>query len=642
MDTTHNSSLTARQARHYSSLITHHRHCEERSKLIALLLTVCCLLFPLGGIGGLHAQQLRWQWAVQANSTGSSRVCGTACDTSGNIYLTGSFSDTLRFGQQQLIPAGDEDVYWVKFDAEGKVVWAQQAGNERRDIPTAMVVSEAGMIYTAGICGKEAFPGQATTRQFNFFISCHNPAGELQWIKTFGAKRSDHITSIATDTAGHIYFAGYFEGKLTIGDYQFPAAKGCKAFLACVDASGETLWAKSWGGNGSNRITALRSRINNDGVILLGLCDTPFSFGTTTIAPATGLSTAAYTAVCRPDGTIDAINSVVSGQAVDVSCVMETTGGMLLTAGNFTDSLLIGTSVLYSHGNSDMFIVAVDSTGAPAWHKQIGSMAYDRLFEILPHPWGHIIITGLYSGALTCDGDTIAPGNAFCDVFTASFGHDGRLQEVNPMGGRAEEFPQVMTHDRQGHIFVAGLFRDTTQLRHNTLFTASGSDELFLAKLYHCNKNKIVFSCDTIFAEGSLLSLEVQGDYTSYEWEHGASMAANYVVNCSKTYQVLVSDSLACVYRDSITVQQVPVAPKVQIRAQAFPSQGLNVSTRHCGCFVVPPRNDAKQSTSQDLNISRSIFRRKDDLIVALKPYTGSEAYPCHEFGAVGVHFFVR
>ncbi len=545
MDTTHNSSLTARQVRHYSS----------------------------------HAQQLRWQWAVQANSTGNSRVCGTACDTSGNIYLTGSFSDTLHFGQQQLVPAGDEDMYWVKFDAEGKVLWAQQAGSKNRDIPTAMAVSETGMIYTAGLCGKEAFSGQATeARKFNFFISCHNHTGELQWVKTFGAKRSDHITSIAIDTTGHIYFGGYFAGKLTIGEHRLPEAKGNNAFLVCTDISGETLWAKAWGSDGYNRITALRNRANNDGVILLGMCDAPFSLEGTTIAPATELTTTAYTAVCRPDGTIDAVNSVISGLAVDVSCVMETPGGMLLTGGNFSDTLLIGASVLYPHGNSDMFIVATDSTGTPAWHKQIGSTAYDRLFDILHHPWGHIIITGLYSDALICEGDTIAPGNTLCDVFTASFSSEGRLQEVNPMGGRAEEFPQVMTHDREGHIFVAGLFRDTTQLRHNTLYTTPGSDELFLAKLYHCNKNKIVFSCDTVFAEGSLLSLEVQGEYTSYEWELGASTAANYVVNCSKTYQVLVSDSL-CVYRDSITVRQTPLPPKAQIRAQAPPSQDLKVST---------------------------------------------------------------
>jgi len=535
--------------------------------MIVLLAPVC-----------LQAQQLRWQWAVQANSTGNSRISGTACDTAGHIYLTGSFSDTVRFGQQELIPMGDDDIYWVKFDTLGKVLWAQQAGGEGRDIPTAMAVSETGQIYTAGICGKDAFKQAATgARRINFFISCHNHEGELQWVKTFGAKRSDYIAAIAIDTVNRIYFGGYFEQRLDIKDgqkdYQLTAAGGRDAFVACINEQGEVAWANSWGGSGADRITALRYTATNDRILLLGDCDAPLE----NITPPEQ-RTAVFTAVCHPDGTVEAINSLISGQAVDARCITETADGLLLVGGNFYDSLSIGTNVLRSHGSCDMFVAAIDTAGV-AWHQQLGSTAYDRLFDILLHSWEeeHIVITGLYSDTLYCGDNTVEPGNDFCDVFTASFSHDGRLQEVNPMGGRAEEFPQVMTHGREGHVFVAGLFRDTTQLRGNTLVTPTGSDELFLAKLYHCNKNRIVFSCDTVFFEGDLLTLEVQGSYVRYEWELGESTAPNYIVSCSKTYQVLVSDSLNCVYRDSITIRQKPVFPKVQIRAEA-PAQWRNNS----------------------------------------------------------------
>jgi hypothetical protein len=104
-------------------------------------------------------------------------------------------------------------------------------------------------------------------------------------------------------------------------------------------------------------------------------------------------------------------------------------------------------------------------------------------------------------------------------------------------------------------------------LRSVTL-TSPGTEEVFLAKLYHCNKNKITFSCDTVFVEGSTLSLGVEGQYEAYEWDRGASLSAAYEIVCSKTYQVRVEDSLRCVYRDSIVIKQVPAVPKVQIRAQ--------------------------------------------------------------------------
>jgi len=546
-------------------------------KIFNSITLVIVLLAPVY----LQAQQLRWQWAVQANSTGNSRINGTACDTAGHIYLTGSFSDTIRFGQQTLVPVGDDDIYWVKLDTLGNVLWTQQAGGESRDIPTAMTISETGAIYTAGICGKDAFAQQVATgaRRINFFISCHTSGGELQWVKTFGAKRSDYIASIAVDSSNRIYFGGYFEQRLDVGDYQLAAAGGRDAFVACLDEQGKVAWVKTWGGSGADRITALRYAATNDKILLLGDCDAPLEIEHTTIAPPAEQRTAVFTAVCRSDGAVDAVSSRISGQAVDARCITETADGLLLVGGNFYDSLSIGTSVLHSYGNCDMFVAAIDTTGAPAWHQQLGSTAYDRLFDILHHSWEeeHIIITGLYSDTLYCSGNTVEPSNDFCDVFTASLSRDGRLQEVNPMGGRAEEFPQVMTHSREGHVFVAGLFRDTTQLRGNTLATPTGSDELFLAKLYHCNKNRIVFSCDTVFFEGDLLTLELQGDYVSYEWDRGASTAPNYIVSCSKTYQVLVSDSLQCVYRDSITVRQKPVPPKIQIRTEV-PVQWRNNS----------------------------------------------------------------
>ncbi len=472
-----------------------------KTKITIYILPVLLLCLP----PQLQAQQLRWHWAVQAVSGGNSRVSNSACDTSGNIYLTGSFSDTLHFGHEVLAPVGNEDLYIAKFNPQGEVLWAKQGGSTTRDIPTAFVVAD-GAIYTAGSCGKDASFGDKTAgdRRFNFFISKHDPEGETKWVKTFGIKRSDHINTLNIDSLGDIYFSGYFEGK---------------AFIAKLDTSDNPTF-------------------------------TPVEY--------------------EPNKTYPCL----VGEALEISSTLPVGGKATIVGGNFSDSLDIGTHRLYSHGGNDMFVAAIDSMGNPVWHKHLGSVAYDRLFELLQHPAGHIIATGLYSGTLICDNDTLGLGNTSCDVFTASFSPEGRLQEVNAMGGQAEEFPQTMTHDRQGHIFVAGIFRDTTQLRHHTLTTVAGIDEIFLAKLYHCNKNKIIFACDTVFPEGSRLTLEVKGGYEGYEWDNGASTSANYVVTCSKTYQVLVSDSLQCVYRDSITIRQSPTMPKVQIRAEVIPQAG--------------------------------------------------------------------
>jgi hypothetical protein len=537
------------------------------------------LFFLIAGVVGMQpvpvqGQQLRWQWAVQAKSVANNRVSGTACDTAGNIYLTGSFSGITYFDTLALSPQGGEDIFLLKFNRNGAVSWAKSAGGAGDDYPTAMAVSPSGVIYTAGVNGKDAYFDQEKTGQktFNLFVSRHSPDGTLKWIKSLGAKRSDYVTAIAADSVGNIYFGGYFEKKLQFDEQHVITALGdADAFVACLDSSGQFRWAKQWGSRGADCISALH--VHDTVIWIAGQCAGVMNIDTLTIAPLRDNHTAVFVARGLPNGDITQAYGYISGEAVTANSIVSLANGHPLVGGNFSDSLILGHTVFEAYGNRDMFIAAFDSTGIK-WQQQLGSAAYDNLFDVLYHPWRHIIVTGLYAAPLLFGEDTVALANPYCDMFTASYNEEGQLEEITVMGGRGEEFPQALTYNSEGHVFVAGLFRDTAQLRNVTL-ASSGAEEIFLAKLYHCNKNKIIFSCDTVFVEGNTLDLAVAGQYETYEWDRGASLSATYEVVCSKTYQVRVEDSLRCVYRDSIVIKQAPVVPKVQIRAYLLDEKPL-------------------------------------------------------------------
>jgi hypothetical protein len=533
-----------------------------------LLLGVAVVFTGLPYHTPVYAQQLRWQWAMQANGTADNHISGTACDTARNIYLTGSFSDSIRFDSFNLTSKGGEDIFLLKLNPDGKVLWAKPAGGLNDDYPTAMTVSPTGMIYTAGLHGKNAtFDNrQAGEKNYNLFISSHTADGELKWIKSFGAKRSDYITSIAIDSIGRVYFGGYFERQLRFDEQHFIKANAVSdAFVACLDSLGNVLWVQQWGGVSNDRVSALH--VQDSLLWIAGHCTATMNIGTNTVSPLNDEKSAVFTARCSLAGEVIQAYNNVSGISVTADCIIGLEDGKSIVAGNFSDSLFFGNVVFESYGSRDMFIAAFDSTGGLLWQKQVGSAAYDNLFAITKHPGGYIIATGLYSAPLIFDHDTIGLNNNHCDVFAASYDYEGSLQEVNIMGGQAEEFPQALTHDKEGHVYIAGLFRDTTTLRHSIL-TSSGTEEIFLAKLYHCNKNKVTFVCDTVFFEGTELTLKTEGQYAAYDWEQGISTEANYIVTCSKVYQLRVEDSLHCVYRDSIAVRQIPVAPKIQIRAE--------------------------------------------------------------------------
>jgi hypothetical protein len=533
-----------------------------------LWLSVLIIFTGLPGHTPASGQQLRWQWAVQAKGSADSHIGGTACDTARNIYLTGNFSDSIRFDSFSLAAEGGEDIFLLKLNPDGKVLWAKSAGGRSDDYPTALAVSPAGMIYTAGVLGKNAtFDNrQAGEKTCNLFISVHTSGGELKWIKSFAAKRSDYITSIAIDTLGNIYFGGYFERQLHIGDrHTIKANSASDAFAACLDSLGTVMWLRQWGGPGNDRISALS--VQDSLLWIAGHCTAPMETGTAALSPRHDDKQTVFTASCSLSGEILQAHGNISGAAVTADCVIGLNDGKSIIAGNFSDTLFLGHTAFKSSGNRDIYIAALDSAGALLWQQQIGSAAYDNLFDLVYHPRGYIIATGLYSAPLIFDRDTIGLSNNYCNLFAASYDTDGHLQEINIMDGQSETYPQALAHDRDGHIYIAGLFRDTATLRHSIL-ASPGTEEIFLAKLYHCNKNKITFACDTVFFEGATLSLETEGEYPAYDWEEGASAEATYTVTCSKVYRLRVEDTLHCTYRDSITVRQIPAPPKIQIRAE--------------------------------------------------------------------------
>jgi hypothetical protein len=61
-----------------------------------------------------------WQWTLSAGGAGADRASGIGVDSAGDIYVTGSFSDTATFGTVEVSSKGGTDVFVWKISAEGR------------------------------------------------------------------------------------------------------------------------------------------------------------------------------------------------------------------------------------------------------------------------------------------------------------------------------------------------------------------------------------------------------------------------------------------------------------------------------------------------------------------------------------------
>jgi len=90
-------------------------------------------------------------WVVTIGGRFDDGVSGVCVDARGNSVLVGTFTDAFILGNGQLIaPAGGSDFLAMKFDANGACLWAIQGGGAGDDGGSGASVDSSGNVYVIG------------------------------------------------------------------------------------------------------------------------------------------------------------------------------------------------------------------------------------------------------------------------------------------------------------------------------------------------------------------------------------------------------------------------------------------------------------------------------------------------------------
>ena len=114
-------------------------------------LTILSLLITLF-TSTIFAQNPDWVKSIGGDDTDG--VNAIAVDSAGNIYVTGSFKETVDFDPSSavsnLTSTGYSDVFLAKYDSIGAFVWAKKMGGFYWDYGTAICLDDLGNILITG------------------------------------------------------------------------------------------------------------------------------------------------------------------------------------------------------------------------------------------------------------------------------------------------------------------------------------------------------------------------------------------------------------------------------------------------------------------------------------------------------------
>lgn len=182
---------------------------------------------------------------LQSKGPGEAYPISIAVDTSSNIYLTGCFEGSVIFGNTALESFGSFDIFTVKYDANGDVVWVRQAGSSNYDSGRSIKVDLSGNVYVIGVNSLSADFNGTVLNKSGAFLAKYDRDGNLTYSKNIFTVNNDIMVSESNFSVNDfalvenkgILVTGFFNETVHFDSLQVAGLGGNKIFVAKITDS---------------------------------------------------------------------------------------------------------------------------------------------------------------------------------------------------------------------------------------------------------------------------------------------------------------------------------------------------------------------------------------------------------------------
>ncbi|TVR79069.1 MAG: T9SS C-terminal target domain-containing protein [Chitinophagaceae bacterium] len=489
------------------------------------LFIVCIFAYCLLAVTDSFSQAPDFIWAKTAEESHSGYGQGISTDANGNVVVIGRFSSpSISFGSTTLTKEGGSDIFVVKYDPDGNVLWARSAGGDLWDEGYDITTDAKGNILITGTFLSSSITFGSTTLtksgNANIFVVKYDPDGNVLWARSAGGGgTSDEGYSISTDTIGNVLVTGFFSSpSITFDSITLTNSGNANIFIVKYDPDGNVLWAQSAEGSSS----AAGWGIATDGIgniLVTGSFWSPsITLGSITLTK----SGERDLFVVKYDSEGNVLWAQSAGgenwdEGYDVA--IDSEGNTLLTGYFQSPYIVFGSDTLINQGDYNIFVVKYDPDGNTVWAHSFGGNSSDISRGITTDARDNVLVTGyLKSQSIAFGSDTLTNENG-SDVFVVKYSPEGNFLWVKSTKGIYSDRGYSISTDKSRNVFLTGSYLSYDMSFDSINLTNAGSSSFFVAKIKCSVETSVTVSYN---------SLTVETDRAIYRW-----------LDCDNNYAVI-------------------------------------------------------------------------------------------------------